>query len=331
MPLVILIIICIIASILITGYVLKILLQKNIMDTPNHRSNHKTPTPRGGGIAITLILLPAILWIQSYLNIKEYYLLASIIILATISFIDDVKPLPPLLRFLMQIIAIIICIIPLYADSNMGIFFGYLPLWLDMTICAIGWLWFINLYNFMDGIDGITTTETISISSGIIAIAAITLLPLEYIFYASCLIAVSLGFMYWNWHPAKIFMGDIGSISLGFILGYLLIKLSLAGYILPCLIIASYYLFDSTLTIIKRLINGKKIWEAHSEHLYQQAVRNGKSHSKTATYIAICNANLILMAIASLLNNNLLFGTFIPIIGTIISITILTKILVKRG
>lgn len=331
MPLVILIITCTIASIIITGYVLKILLKRNILDNPNDRSNHKTPTPRGGGIAIILILIPAILWIQSYFNVNEYYLLASLIILATISFIDDVKPLPPLVRFITQIIAIILCIIPLYAGSSAGIFFGYLPLWLDMTICAIGWLWFINLYNFMDGIDGITTTETISISSGTIAIAAITLLPLEYLFYASSLIAVSLGFMYWNWHPAKIFMGDIGSISLGFIIGYLLIKLSLAGYIMPCLIVAGYYLFDSTFTIIKRLINGKKIWEAHSEHFYQQAVRGGKSHSRTATYIAICNVALIAMAVTSLLNNNLLFGIIIPIIGTIISITILTKALAKRG
>ena len=141
----------------------------------------------------------------------------------------------------------------------------------------------------MDGIDGITSTQTIAICVGFILIGFVQI-PLIIIF-------ALLGFLIHNWHPAKIFMGDVGSVPLGYIIGVMLIILAKSGFLISAIILPLYYLADSTITITKRLLARKKIWEAHSEHYYQQAVRAGKSHSSVVKMISFANILLIICAV----------------------------------
>lgn len=308
-----------VASLIGTGITLNILKKKQILDLPNERSNHKTPTPRGGGIAIIGIIIP--LW--AYLDYKitsidfTLPLLAPALALAILSFLDDIRSQRVIIRFGLQIVAVATSLTYLYQQHDGLIFQGLLPLPLDALLAGIAWVWFINLYNFMDGIDSITGSESICISVGIILLAAFTPFSTAPAYLAGILAASCLGFLWWNKHPAKIFMGDIGSIPLGFLLGYLLLQMAIEGYWVAALIFPAYYLADSSFTITKRLFQGKKIWEAHSEHFYQKAVRSGLAHSHVVTLIIILNQFLILLGLTSALKKEYFFHSlFLAVILT---------------
>jgi len=257
--------------------------------------------PRGGGLAVVLVILAGFLYLSLLVNGDFLYIwpiLAGVLLLAAVSWLDDLKNLHIKWRLPAQFIAVAA---GLYAVHPMaGNFPVFIPLWLGIAALLVGWIWFINLYNFMDGIDGITGMESISIAMGIAMVTVINYqLPQEIEFYASVIGAAALGFLLWNWPPARIFMGDVGSIPLGFILGWLLIEIALRGHWAEALLIPAYYLADSGYTISKRLCEKKKIWQAHSEHFYQQAVRGGKSHGKTVTMIIALNIILLGLAAAA--------------------------------
>jgi UDP-N-acetylmuramyl pentapeptide phosphotransferase/UDP-N-acetylglucosamine-1-phosphate transferase len=158
-------------------------------------------------------------------------------------------------------------------------------------------LGFINAFNFMDGIDGITASETIHICASLLFLA---ILPSELQILLIVIIAATIGFGIWNWHPAKIFMGDVGSIPLGFILGWSLLYIATREYFIEAMIIPAYYLADTGITLLKRLVQGKKIWQAHSEHFYQQAVRAGRSHSHVVKMVIANNLLLMILTYFSL-------------------------------
>jgi len=287
--------------------------RKQIYDHPNERSNHTLPTPRGGGLIISLILA----LFAPFCGIP-WYIMIGIAALAGISFLDDLRGLRVCTRLFVQCIVVSFSVIML--PHHLSLFQGWMPLILDRLVTIIAWLWFINLTNFMDGIDGITCMETISIAAGVLLLALIFGLPLTN--YSLVIIATALGFLLYNWHPAKIFMGDVGSIPLGFVLGWLLIKIAGQDHLAPALIIPGYYLADSTITITRRLLSGKKIWEAHSEHFYQQAVRSGMPHDKVVLKIAKFNVCLIFLAVLSAFSASF---TWLAVIAAIVLIGVLLK------
>lgn len=159
----------------------------------------------------------------------------------------------------------------------------------------------MNLYNFMDGIDGITGMQSFACALGVAIIFAssghyeLMMLALPAIICGAC-----IGFLLFNWHPAQIFLGDVGSIPLGFLVGFLLFKLAVMGMIFPALILPLYYLADSGLTIIKRLVRREKIWEPHKQHFYQQAAQIVGQHDKIVLWIFIANVALIILAALAL-------------------------------
>lgn len=156
----------------------------------------------------------------------------------------------------------------------------------------------------MDGIDGITCSETITICIGMVLIAFFSQFPQEVAVFALALAICCAGFLPWNWHKAKIFLGDVGSIPLGFLVGWLLIVLAMYGYWAAALILPAYYFTDAGITLLMRLIRKKKIWQAHSEHFYQQAVRSGKSHSAVVITITVANIGFTGLAVASTISQN---------------------------
>ncbi|OAN50379.1 glycosyl transferase [Paramagnetospirillum marisnigri] len=273
-----------------TRGVLAWLRHKQILDHPNDRSSHSLPTPRGGGLAVTPVMAAGLVLVAFASPGYVAVLAAGALLLMALSWVDDRQGLPPGPRLALQ--AGVIAATLLGLESQTLVFGGALPLWADRLLTGFGWLWFVNLTNFMDGIDGITGVETASIGLGI-ALVGDGLEP-QALVVAGC----GLGFLVWNWHPARIFLGDSGSIPLGFVLGGLLIHLAGRGHLAAALILPGYYLADATITLLWRLKDGEKIWQAHRRHFYQRAVQGGKSHAQVST--AILGGNILLIACAAL-------------------------------
>jgi UDP-N-acetylmuramyl pentapeptide phosphotransferase/UDP-N-acetylglucosamine-1-phosphate transferase len=279
---------------LATRVVLAVLVRRAILDRPNERSSHDTPTPRGGGIAVIIVLIPA--WVAAALvsGVHVPWLaLGAALLLAAVSWRDDMKSLGILWRLGAQILAVVAGLVSL----NGPVFHGILPDWFDMLVAGFLWLWFVNLYNFMDGIDGIAAVETTSIGGGValVALGAATG-PAGAAAWGIVLAAAALGFLPWNWQRAKLFLGDVGSVPLGYLAGWLLLSLAAAGAWKAALILPLYYLADATITLLRRLRRGEKIWRAHREHYYQRAVQGGMSHA--AVVKAILAGNLALAGLA---------------------------------
>lgn len=216
--------------------------------------------------------------------------------LATVSWIDDLRSLGPLPRLSVQLVTALAGVTLLPGPVFQGLF----PFWLDAGLAAIGWIWFVNLFNFMDGIDGITGIEATGIAAGILIIGFISAAGVETLhLHALVIAAAAIGFLAWNWPPAKIFLGDIGSVPLGYLLGWLLLVLAASGHFAAALILPLYYLSDATLTLLRRLARGEKVWQAHRQHFYQQAVQNGRSHGQVSLAIGVVNLALIALAVST--------------------------------
>ena len=284
-----------------THVVLRRLIKHALLDLPNERSSHTTPTPRGGGLAIMAVCIPALLLMPLLVPAepnRPVILLILIVGLAIISWIDDLRGLSPLIRFAGHIVSVGIALSLGLIDKP--VFGGFLPPLLDKFAAGLIWVWFINLFNFMDGIDGIAAVEAIAIGLGIGIVAGND----GFEGFAGLILAgAAAGFLVLNWHPARIFLGDVGSVPIGFALGWLLLALSAQGYWAPALILPAYYLADATITLLRRLLRGEKIWQAHREHFYQYAVQNGKSHADVSRAVAIANTVLVGLAILATRGN----------------------------
>ncbi len=268
-----------------------------LLDRPNARSNHKNPTPRGGGLAVIFAIL-----IPMMIADVPIYIAISILLLAAIALLDDLLGVPVFIRFAVQIIAVSIplAFVPDHLLSPL------IPPLLEKIMLGIAWVWMINLFNFMDGIDGISAAELTSVGLGATFIMVfINLFPSSIANYGMIVAASACGFWWWNKHPARIFLGDVGSIPLGFILGYLLLTLLLQGYWVAAMILPAYYVSDSSVTLFKRLYRKQKIWQAHSEHYYQKAARKGWKHNIIVRYIVGLNMLLGFLAVYSTLTPEL--------------------------
>jgi len=278
-----------------TRSLIRILTNSKIVDTPNSRTNHTSPTPRGGGIAIILSTALAsviyMIWRNDVWEFNSFatLLLAGSLILAYISWLDDKHNIPARWRLLAQLAVITTC--TFLWPMSLPFVSDFLPQGIDTIFIILCWIWFTNLYNFMDGIDGLTAIQTFCIC---VPLFLLTGSPFPLI-----ITMATAGFFYHNRSPAKIFMGDVGSIPLGFILGGLLLSTASLGKWEFALILPLYYLTDSSYTLFKRLVQKKNIWEAHSEHFYQQAVRRGLSHKQVVRYILIANLFIISLAFGS--------------------------------
>ncbi|MGE5548190.1 MAG: MraY family glycosyltransferase [Solirubrobacterales bacterium] len=287
---------CFALSLVATRVVLGWLRHRQILDLPNERSSHTRPTPRGGGLAVTPVALVGLLaaaLVDGALPATTVAVPAACALLV-LSWVDDRRSLSARLRLGVHLLAVAAVLATLPADRL--VFQGLLPLALDRVITALAWGWFINLYNFMDGIDGITGVETASLGLGL-ALAGTLAGAGGYSAPGIVLAAVAVGFLIFNWHPAKLFMGDSGSVPLGFLLGWLLVLAATDGLWAPALILPLYYLADATITITRRALRGERIWQAHRQHFYQRAAAR-LGHAPVS--LAVLGCNLLLVASAAL-------------------------------
>ena len=287
-------------------------LANSVMDIPNARSSHRIPTPRGGGVAIVVTFLAAVivLWGAGLLSLS--YVLAvggAAAWIAVVGFMDDHGHIPARWRLLAHFLGAAWAVYWLGGVAPVDLFGVILDLgWLGMFLAVLYLVWLLNLYNFMDGIDGIASIEAISVTAagalfhyliGQSASAGVSL----------ALLAAVLGFLIWNFPPAKIFMGDAGSGFLGMVMGVMSLQ---AGWIEPelfwCwLIMLGVFVVDATLTLLRRLIRGEKVYEAHRSHAYQFASRRFASHRVVT--LSVLGINLLwLLPMALLVLNGILSG-----------------------
>ncbi|MBN07701.1 MAG: UDP-N-acetylmuramyl pentapeptide phosphotransferase [Rhodospirillaceae bacterium] len=290
-------------TVLVTWGIIGLLRRWRILDLPNKRSSHDIPTPRGGGLAVIPVVL--VCWVALSLlpitesdNILTLSVAGGALVLAFVSWIDDLKGVSSVIRLIIQYLVVIV-ILALPSNSQLT-FQGLAPFWLDKILTAVIWVWFINLFNFMDGIDGIASVETLSIGIGITLLAETVEWHSLGQYQALVLAGAAVGFLWWNWSPAKVFFGDVGSVPLGFLLGWLLLNLAGHGFWVPAIILPLYYLVDASLTLFERLARGEKIWEAHRSHYYQQAVQKGLSHAHVSRSILTGNVALVGLSITSI-------------------------------
>ena len=276
------------ASLGLTGALRHYALKRGVIDTPNERSSHTTPTPRGGGLSFVITFLAAFS-LALFFNIPDltpepgpfWAIFYGGLLVAGVGFWDDHTHIPARWRFLAHSIAALTGLllfglpdIPLPGSTiDLGIV-GY-----PLGIIALVWL--LNLFNFMDGIDGIAGTEALFVGIGAILIMQFASAG-DYaapLFWLSILMAGIAGFLVWNWPPAKIFMGDAGSGFLGLMLGLFALWSANLGFpIWVWIILLALFISDATVTLLRRMLNGERWFEAHRSHLYQQLSRKWGSH-----------------------------------------------------
>jgi UDP-N-acetylmuramyl pentapeptide phosphotransferase/UDP-N-acetylglucosamine-1-phosphate transferase len=271
---------------LTTRALIPILAHREILDRPNERSSHRVATPRGGGIAvIASILLAWIVLTQTGTVPRGVFAITfGAVLLAAISWLDDLRGLSPVGRLLAQAAAVAIGVFILPGPQN------------AFHLAAIGllWIWWINLFNFMDGIDGLAGSEAAAIGAGLLLFASVGAGADPALrMLAAAVAGAAIGFLVWNWSPACIFLGDVGSVPLGYLSGFLLLDLAVRGWWKIALILPLYFLADATITLTRRLVRGERVWRAHREHFYQQAVRLGLGHLAVAKRVIAADLVLI--------------------------------------
>ena len=287
----------------LTGLARALLRRHGVLDRPNERSSHHAAIPRGGGIPVVGVLLSA--WLALWLTGASessgphfWSVLVGALGLAAVSWLDDLRGgLRIIPRLVAQALAVGVGIASLPGEGL--VFQGTVPALVDHALAAVAWLWFVNLFNFMDGIDGLSGVEGASLGLGAFLLALLGAAPAGLGPLGLALAGVSLGFLLWNWQPAKIFLGDVGSVPLGYLAGWLMLALAAAGAWQAALLLPAYYLADATFTLVRRLLRGERVWRSHREHVYQRAVAAGWSHGRTAALIAGHNLLLVGLAVAS--------------------------------
>ena len=258
---------------------LRPLLERYALARPNARSSHRSPTPQGGGIAvIAATIIMSVATIGFIGTAADAMLLSTVLgataVVAAIGGADDLRPMgvPP--RLLLEALAIAVALAAIPDGTRVV---TQLPWWLERSCLLVGLLWFVNLVNFMDGIDWMTVAEIIPLSGAIAAFGLLGLVPLPVssTLLALALLGAVIGFAPFNKPVAGLFLGDVGSLPIGLLLGWLLIQLAAAGALAAALLLPLYYVADASITLIRRMIAGEPFWQAHRSHFYQRARDHG--------------------------------------------------------
>jgi UDP-N-acetylmuramyl pentapeptide phosphotransferase/UDP-N-acetylglucosamine-1-phosphate transferase len=279
---------------LATWALIPILRRRDMLDYPNERSSHFVPTPRGGGIAVTGSVLLAWISLRSAGLVTPGVMIIALYtgLLAVVSWIDDVRGLSPGLRLMAQALAVTLGLAVLPEASNE--FEAWWGPALYFVATGLLWVWWINLFNFMDGIDGLAVSEAATIGCGLLLFAIVgDGVDPEAALLAAGISGGAIGFLGWNWSPARIFLGDVGSVPLGYVSGFLLLELATRGRWKIALILPLYFLADATITLFVRLLRGERVWEPHRQHFYQRAVRNGLDHAAVVKRVIAADLLLI--------------------------------------
>lgn len=274
------------------------LLIRYALARPNARSSHKVPTPQGAGIAVTsttlLVACMAIAWITP-VTTAHWVLFAATVVIAIVGAVDDLRPLPVAPRFALQALCVAAALCALPADLQI---LPALPLWMERAVLVVGVLWFVNLTNFMDGLDWITVAEVVPVTATLALLSVVGALSLPTALIAAALCGAMLGFAPFNKPVAKMFLGDVGSLPIGLLLAWCLLQLAFAGHLAAAILLPLYYLCDATVTLLRRMARREPFWLAHRSHFYQRATDNGLTVIEVVS--CVFALNIVLAALAGL-------------------------------
>lgn len=290
---------CVVSALLIIA--LRPLLQRYALARPNARSSHVIPTPQGGGLAVisTTIAAAIIAGLLSAFTLDAAFLglIASTVCLAIVGALDDLRPMPVLPRFTLQAIAVGLVLAALPEQFHL---IQSIPLWAERTILLLGGLWFVNLVNFMDGLDWMTVVEVVPITIALTFFGFFGLLSPSPTLIAIALAGAMIGFAFFNRPVASLFLGDVGSLPIGLLLGWCLLQLAGSGHLVAAILLPLYYLADTTITLLRRLLKGEAVWVAHRSHFYQRATDNGFNVLQVVSEVFILNVVLAVLAALTL-------------------------------
>jgi UDP-N-acetylmuramyl pentapeptide phosphotransferase/UDP-N-acetylglucosamine-1-phosphate transferase len=275
-------------------------LARYAMVQPNARSSHHKPTPQGGGIAIVVATLvvawgaialsPVLLQNQGgqFLAVS-----AATALLGAVGAIDDMRSLPATARLATQCIAVGAVIAALPAEVQI---IPHVPGAIERAGLFLAGVWFVNLVNFMDGIDWMTVAEAVPVTGAILVLGLAGVVAPFPALLAAALLGAIVGFAPFNKPVAQIFLGDVGSLPVGLLLGWLLLQLATAGHLAAALLLPLYYLADATITLVRRISRGETIWQAHRTHFYQRATDRGLTVPNIVARVFV--VNLVLAGLA---------------------------------
>ncbi|WP_298261629.1 glycosyltransferase family 4 protein [Bradyrhizobium sp.] len=286
------------AAAIVSALVIRLIrphLLKHALAKPNARSSHRLPTPQGAGIAVvaaTLVVAGAVLGGRA-----PAALFGATLFIAALGFADDLKPVPVLPRLLLQAIAVGAIVFASPAELRIA---SVVPFWIERGLLVLAGLWFVNLVNFMDGLDWMTVAEVVPVTAALAILGAQGDLPLPAVIVTAGLCGAMIGFAPFNRPVASIFLGDVGSLPIGLLVGWSLLQLAWQHHLAAALLLPLYYLADATVTLLRRMMRREPFWVAHRSHFYQRATDNGFGVTHVVGEVFVLNVVLALLAAASI-------------------------------
>lgn len=298
---------------------------------PNARSSHRIPTPQGAGVAVivaTLVVAAVSIALIGPGDARiPLAVFAATLFIAAVGFADDVRSIPVLPRLLLQGAAVAVVI--LASPENLRIV-PACPLWLERALLLLAGLWFVNLVNFMDGLDLITVAEIVPITGTVVLLGWLSDLPASTILVAAALFGAMLGFAPFNRPVAKIFLGDVGSLPIGLLVGWCLLQLAWHQQFAAALLLPLYYLADATVTLLRRMARREPFWAAHRSHFYQRATDNGFSVSRVVSEVFALNIVLATLATGSTMTSSTTISVLLLVIGGIATALLMRRFSRRR-
>jgi UDP-N-acetylmuramyl pentapeptide phosphotransferase/UDP-N-acetylglucosamine-1-phosphate transferase len=309
-------------SALMTWAIRPVLL-RHALAKPNARSSHRVPTPQGAGIAViaaTLVVAGAVTACAG--TSIPIAVLAAALFIAVVGFADDLKSIPVLTRLLLQALAVGAIIFTAPAEIRIV---APCPIWIERGLLLLAGLWLVNLVNFMDGLDWMTVAEIVPITGAMVVLGSLGELPLSVSLVAAALCGAMLGFAPFNRPVATIFLGDVGSLPIGLLLGWCLLQLAYHQQFAAALLLPMYYLLDATTTLLRRLVNREPFWAAHRSHFYQRATDNGFTVSQVVGEVFALNIGLAAMAAGSIMAPSVTIKVACLAVGAIATASLLRR------
>jgi UDP-N-acetylmuramyl pentapeptide phosphotransferase/UDP-N-acetylglucosamine-1-phosphate transferase len=291
-------------------------LLRHALAKPNARSSHRIATPQGAGIAVigaTLLVAGAIVAYADAVNLNVLIaIFAASLFMAIVGFADDIKSIPVLPRLILQAVAIGTILFTVPGDVRIV---PAAPLWIERGLLLLAGLWFVNLVNFMDGLDWMTVAEVVPITAAMVVLGWFGDFPPSAAIVAAALCGAMVGFAPFNRPVAKVFLGDVGSLPIGLLLGWCLLQLAYNQQIVAALLLPLYYLSDATVTLLRRLTRSEPFWAAHRSHFYQRATDNGFTVLRVVSEVFALNIALAVLAVGSIMTPSVVVRTLFLIAG----------------
>jgi UDP-N-acetylmuramyl pentapeptide phosphotransferase/UDP-N-acetylglucosamine-1-phosphate transferase len=252
---------------------------------------------------------------------------AATLFIAVVGLADDVSSIPVLPRLLLQGLAVAAVVVAAPGELRVV---PALPLWIERALLLLAGLWFVNLVNFMDGLDLMTVAEAVPVTAAVVLLGWLGEIPASTTIVAAALCGALLGFSPFNRPVAKIFLGDVGSLPIGLLLGWCLLQLAWHQQFAAALLLPLYYLADATVTLLRRIARREPFWAAHRTHFYQRATDNGFSVWQVVSEVFVLNIGLATLAIGSVMTSSPLIATLLLIVGGIATAPVMYRFSRRR-